>query len=63
MTTRQRELDNQRTVIVAGAQGVSGRAVLERYATWVLRSNGAQNRLDLSFPRPVAKVENLAVAR
>jgi nucleoside-diphosphate-sugar epimerase len=33
MTTRQRELDNQRTVIVAGAQGVSGRAVLERYAT------------------------------
>jgi nucleoside-diphosphate-sugar epimerase len=32
MTTRQRELDNQRTIIVAGAKGVSGRAVLERYA-------------------------------
>jgi nucleoside-diphosphate-sugar epimerase len=32
MKTKQRELDIQLTVIVAGAQGVSGRAVLERYA-------------------------------
>ena len=32
MTIRQSELSSQRTVIVAGAQGVSGRAVLERYA-------------------------------
>jgi nucleoside-diphosphate-sugar epimerase len=32
MTTRQSELTNQRAIIVAGAQGVSGRAVLERYA-------------------------------
>jgi hypothetical protein len=32
MTTGQGELTSQRTVIVAGAQGVSGRVVLERYA-------------------------------
>jgi nucleoside-diphosphate-sugar epimerase len=32
MTTRQSEITSQRTIIVAGAQGVSGRAVLERYA-------------------------------
>jgi nucleoside-diphosphate-sugar epimerase len=33
MTVAQNESNNRRTVVVAGAQGVSGRAVLERYAT------------------------------
>jgi hypothetical protein len=34
MTTRQRELDNQRTVIVADTQGLSGRAMLDRLWTF-----------------------------
>jgi hypothetical protein len=32
MTTRQNEPNNRRTIIAAGAQGASSRAVLERYA-------------------------------